>query len=65
MLYSQNGGVTWKIADLGIKVYDWLTGIDFYEDKLAFIVGGHGAVLRSSSIDTQWEVLMDANIMFR
>lgn len=48
------GQSTWKRADLGMRLFTWLRGIDFYDHSNGWIVGGFGTILRTEDGGQTW-----------
>ena len=47
-------GQAWKRADLGMSVYTWLRGIDFFDHNVGWIVGGFGTILHTDDGGKTW-----------
>jgi photosystem II stability/assembly factor-like uncharacterized protein len=48
------GQTEWKRADLGMRLYTWLRGIDFYDHSNGWIVGGFGTILKTKDGGKTW-----------
>jgi photosystem II stability/assembly factor-like uncharacterized protein len=48
------GQEVWKRADLGMRLYTWLRGIDFFDPNNGWIVGGFGTILKTKDGGKTW-----------
>jgi photosystem II stability/assembly factor-like uncharacterized protein len=48
------GQSAWKRADLGMRLYTWLRGIDFFDHNNGWIVGGFGTILKTKDGGKTW-----------
>ncbi|HEY2385856.1 MAG TPA: YCF48-related protein [Candidatus Binatia bacterium] len=44
----------WKRAKLGMRLFTWLRGIDFYDQNNGWIVGGFGTILKTKDGGKTW-----------
>jgi photosystem II stability/assembly factor-like uncharacterized protein len=54
MRVSDDGGVTWRKPERP-PFFNWLQGVTFADDELAYAVGEHGVVVRSLDGGERWE----------
>ncbi len=55
VLFRAGSGQPWKQAKLGMRLYTWLRGVDFYGEKTGWIVGGFGTILHTRDGGTTWD----------
>jgi photosystem II stability/assembly factor-like uncharacterized protein len=48
------GDVPWKRAKLGMRLFTWLRGVDFYDQNNGWIVGGFGTILKTKDGGKTW-----------
>jgi len=48
------GEPAWKRAKLGMRLFTWLRGIDFYDQNNGWIVGGFGTILKTKDGGKTW-----------
>jgi len=51
---KEPGDVPWKRAKLGMRLFTWLRGIDFFDQNNGWIVGGFGTILRTKDGGKTW-----------
>jgi photosystem II stability/assembly factor-like uncharacterized protein len=51
---AEPGQSVWKRADLGMRLFTWLRGIDFYDHDNGWIVGGFGTILKTDDGGKTW-----------
>jgi len=48
------GQQAWKRAQLGMRLFTWLRGIDFFDSNNGWIVGGFGTILKTKDGGKTW-----------
>lgn len=51
---KEAGDAPWKRAKLGMRLFTWLRGIDFYDQNNGWIVGGFGTILKTKDGGKTW-----------
>lgn len=51
---KEPGDVPWKRAKLGMRLFTWLRGIDFFDQNNGWIVGGFGTILKTKDGGKTW-----------
>jgi photosystem II stability/assembly factor-like uncharacterized protein len=51
---KEPGETAWKRAKLGMRLFTWLRGIDFYDESYGWIVGGFGTILKTKDGGKTW-----------
>jgi photosystem II stability/assembly factor-like uncharacterized protein len=52
--YQPQPGAAWQRASMGMEVLTWMRGIDFYDKKHGWLVGGRGHILRTTDGGQTW-----------
>jgi len=51
---KEAGQDTWKRAQLGMRLFTWLRGVDFFDHNTGWIVGGFGTILKTKDGGKTW-----------
>jgi photosystem II stability/assembly factor-like uncharacterized protein len=51
---KEPGSNTWKRAQLGMRLFTWLRGVDFFDHNTGWIVGGFGTILKTKDGGKTW-----------
>lgn len=51
---KEPGSDTWKRAQLGMRLFTWLRGIDFFDHSNGWLVGGFGTILKTKDGGKTW-----------
>jgi photosystem II stability/assembly factor-like uncharacterized protein len=51
---KEPGQVNWKRAQLGMRLFTWLRGVDFFDHNTGWIVGGFGTILKTKDGGKTW-----------
>ncbi len=51
---KEPGDESWKRAQLGMRLFTWLRGIDFFDHNNGWIVGGFGTILKTKDGGKTW-----------
>lgn len=51
---KEPGETVWKRAKLGMRLFTWLRGVDFYDQNNGWIVGGFGTILKTKDGGKTW-----------
>ena len=51
---KEPGETTWKRAKLGMRLFTWLRGIDFFDQNNGWMVGGFGTILKTKDGGKSW-----------
>jgi photosystem II stability/assembly factor-like uncharacterized protein len=54
VLTREPGDPAWKRAKLGMRLYTWLRGVDFFDHNNGWIVGGFGTILKTKDGGKTW-----------
>lgn len=51
---KEPGQESWKRAQLGMRLFTWLRGVDFFDPNTGWIVGGFGTILKTKDGGKTW-----------
>lgn len=54
VLTRDAGDAAWKRAKLGMRLFTWLRGVDFFDHSNGWIVGGFGTILKTKDGGKTW-----------
>lgn len=54
VLTREPGQEAWKRAKLGMRLFTWLRGVDFFDHNNGWIVGGFGTILKTKDGGKTW-----------
>jgi photosystem II stability/assembly factor-like uncharacterized protein len=54
VIAKEPGAPAWKRAKLGMRLFTWLRGIDFFDQNNGWIVGGFGTILKTKDGGKTW-----------